>query len=105
MRIRESVPGIIMNSRNEKMDVQDWPTLAARMVETQIAARGGRDPDVLAAMRTIPRHQFVPDTGLEHAYADHPIEIGLKQTISQPYIVAFMTELLRVSRDSRVLEV
>ncbi|MDD1716576.1 MAG: protein-L-isoaspartate(D-aspartate) O-methyltransferase [Methanolinea sp.] len=76
-----------------------------RMVETQIAARGVTDPRVLDAMRTVPRHLFVPPAYREAAYADSPLPIGQGQTISQPYIVALMTELLEVAPSDRVLEV
>jgi protein-L-isoaspartate(D-aspartate) O-methyltransferase len=65
----------------------------ARMVEVQIAARGVKDPAVLAAMREVPRHLFVRPVDLAKAYDDHPLSIGHGQTISQPYIVALMTEL------------
>lgn len=76
-----------------------------RMVRDQIAGRGIRDPAVLAAMERVPRHRFVPEALRESAHADGPLEIGLGQTISQPYIVALMTECLRPRRDMRVLEV
>ena len=77
----------------------------ARMVETQIAARGVRDPRVLAAMRKVPRHLFVEPSARAEAYEDHPVPIGNNQTISQPYIVGLMTELLEVKRGDRVLEI
>ncbi len=76
-----------------------------RMVETQIRARGVSDEAVLAAMETVPRHEFVPAKYLEQAYADHPLPIGYGQTISQPFIVAWMTELLELEKDSKVLEI
>jgi protein-L-isoaspartate(D-aspartate) O-methyltransferase len=76
-----------------------------RMVEEQIAARGLRDPRVLAALREVPRHEFVPPEERSHAYADRPLPIGAGQTISQPYIVAVMTELLELSGDEKVLEI
>jgi protein-L-isoaspartate(D-aspartate) O-methyltransferase len=75
------------------------------MVATQIAARGVRDEKTLAAMRSVPRHEFVPPAGRREAYGDHPIPIGHGQTISQPYIVAFMTEALSLHGGERVLEV
>jgi protein-L-isoaspartate(D-aspartate) O-methyltransferase len=77
----------------------------AAMVEMQIAARGIHDPGVLAAMRRVPRHEFVPARVRERAYADHPLPIGEGQTISQPYVVALMTELAAVAPGARVLEV
>jgi len=75
------------------------------MVAGQIAARGVKDPRVLDAMRAVPRHEFVPATLREDAYGDSPLPIGHGQTISQPYIVALMTELARPSPSDRVLEV
>jgi protein-L-isoaspartate(D-aspartate) O-methyltransferase len=88
------------------------PTTAAdpvvsrkRMVRTQIAARGIVDPRVLAAMRTVPRHEFVPDTLVGRAYDDGPLPIGYSQTISQPYIVALMTEAAAIGPSAKVLEV
>jgi protein-L-isoaspartate(D-aspartate) O-methyltransferase len=77
----------------------------ARMVDNQIAARGIRDPATLAAMRKVPRHLFVPETWRDEAYADSPLPIGGGQTISQPYIVAYMTEILELKRTSKVLEI
>lgn len=76
-----------------------------RMVEEQIMARGVEDKLVLNAMRTVPRHAFVPDKYLSQAYADHPLPIGHGQTISQPYIVALMSAELEVNQGDRVLEV
>jgi protein-L-isoaspartate(D-aspartate) O-methyltransferase len=77
----------------------------AKMVETQIAARGVRDPRVLAAMRKVPRHLFVDPAARSQAYEDHPVPIGNNQTISQPYIVALMTELLELPPKGRALEI
>ena len=75
------------------------------MVRDTIAARGVRDASVLAAMRKVPRHLFIPSDFLRQAYADHPLPIGHGQTISQPYIVAFMTEALALRGGETVLEV
>jgi protein-L-isoaspartate(D-aspartate) O-methyltransferase len=75
------------------------------MVEQQIAARGVKDAGVLEAMRQIPRHLFVPPEQVSEAYEDHPLPIGSGQTISQPYVVAFMTEQLRLTGKERVLEI
>jgi len=75
------------------------------MVRDQIEARDVRDPRTLKAMREVPRHEFVPLELRDQAYADHPLPIGHRQTISQPYIVAFMTEALRLTGSERVLEV
>jgi protein-L-isoaspartate(D-aspartate) O-methyltransferase len=77
----------------------------ARMVETQIVARGVRDPRVLQAMRDVPRHLFVDAAHQAEAYEDHPLPIAGNQTISQPYIVALMTELLDLQPEERVLEI
>lgn len=77
----------------------------ATMVETQIVARGVRDPRVLAAMRKVPRHLFVQPAERARAYEDHPLPIAGSQTISQPYIVALMTELLALPEKARVLEI
>jgi protein-L-isoaspartate(D-aspartate) O-methyltransferase len=75
------------------------------MVREQIESRGVCDPCVLAAMRKIPRHEFVSEQYADAAYEDHPLPIGYGQTISQPYIVALMTELLRLMPEAKVLEV
>ena len=77
----------------------------AKMVEAQIAARGVRDPRVLAAMRKVPRHLFIESMVRGEAYEDRPVPIGNNQTISQPYIVALMTELLELPPHARVLEI
>jgi protein-L-isoaspartate(D-aspartate) O-methyltransferase len=76
-----------------------------RMVREQIAARGIRDPRVIEALREVPRHCFIPEPGRPRAYDDGPVAIGQGQTISQPYIVALMTQLLRPQPGDRVLEV
>ncbi|HET9334653.1 MAG TPA: protein-L-isoaspartate(D-aspartate) O-methyltransferase [Gemmatimonadota bacterium] len=83
----------------------DWDRERERMVRWQIAGRGVRDPMVLEAMGAVPRHEFVLPEYLDLAYADRPLPIGLDQTISQPYIVAYMTEALEPGPDDRVLEV
>ena len=75
------------------------------MVATQLRARGIRDARVLDAMSRVPRHRFVREQDQGVAYGDHPIPIGLGQTISQPYIVAFMTEALAIEAGHRVLEI
>jgi protein-L-isoaspartate(D-aspartate) O-methyltransferase len=75
------------------------------MVESQIRERGVLDERVLAAMEKVPRHEFIPPELRRFAYSDGPLPIGHGQTISQPYIVALMTELLQLNRDSRVLEI
>ena len=75
------------------------------MVESQIEMRGITDPNVLDAMRTVPRHLFVPDENRDTAYGDHPLPIGHGQTISQPFIVAMMSESLEVGPGDKVLEI
>jgi protein-L-isoaspartate(D-aspartate) O-methyltransferase len=75
------------------------------MVDAQIVARGVSNPLVLRAMRAVPRHEFVTPDYLDQAYDDHPLPIGHGQTISQPYIVAWMSELLEVEPGDRVLEI
>ena len=79
--------------------------LRERMVERQLAGRGIDDARVLAAMAKVPRHRFVPEGAAAQAYLDQPLPIGHDQTISQPYIVALMTQLARVGPEDRVLEV
>ncbi len=76
-----------------------------KMVESQLRARGIHDPDVLRVMEEVPRHLFVPQDLANQAYDDRPLDIGAGQTISQPYMVALMTELLAVEPHHRVLEV
>lgn len=84
---------------------QLFPHMRVKMVSEQIESRDVRDPAVLNAMRTVPRHEFIPVENREDAYGDHPVPIGCGQTISQPYIVAAMTELANVGPHSRVLEI
>ena len=83
------------------------PYLTSRlaMVDETIVARGVKNPDVLRAMRTVPRDKFVPQEYIQSAYEDHPLPIGFGQTISQPYIVAWMTELLELKPGEKVLEI
>ncbi|MBW2292915.1 MAG: protein-L-isoaspartate(D-aspartate) O-methyltransferase [Deltaproteobacteria bacterium] len=76
-----------------------------RMLKSQLIARGIKDPRVLAAMAKVPRHEFVSERLRDEAYADRPLPIGESQTISQPYIVALMTELAQLDEKSRVLEI
>ncbi len=75
------------------------------MVSTQIEARGVKDKAVLTALRKVPRHRFVPPMWRGRAYADEPLPIGEGQTISQPYIVGWMTELIEPTKKMRVLEI
>jgi protein-L-isoaspartate(D-aspartate) O-methyltransferase len=82
-----------------------WTAERIEMVRRQIAARDVRNPQVLDAMRAVPRHRFVPPASRDRAYLDRPLPIGYGQTISQPYIVAAMTELLHPESTDRVLEI
>jgi protein-L-isoaspartate(D-aspartate) O-methyltransferase len=76
-----------------------------KMVNTQIKTRGVKDHSTLAALLHVPRHKFVPENQISNAYKDFPIAIGYGQTISQPYIVAFMTEIINLKKDFKVLEI
>jgi protein-L-isoaspartate(D-aspartate) O-methyltransferase len=75
------------------------------MVRNQIEVRGIKDPKVLAAFRKVPRHLFVSEALRDQSYGDYPLPIGEQQTISQPYIVAEMTQALKLDKDDRVLEI
>jgi protein-L-isoaspartate(D-aspartate) O-methyltransferase len=83
----------------------DWDAMRLRMVEEQLKARDIQQPRVLRAMLDVPRHLFVPEALRAEAYGDYPLPIGHDQTISQPYIVGFMTQALDVAPDHRVLEI
>ncbi len=83
--------------------VDEYASLRKKMVETQM--RDVKDEKVLEAMRKVPRHEFVPDYQKPHAYEDRPLSIGWGQTISQPYIVALMTQAARVENGDKVLEI
>jgi protein-L-isoaspartate(D-aspartate) O-methyltransferase len=85
--------------------LMDWSVRATAMVEHQVRARGVRNEDVLNVMRQVPRHRFVTEGDYEEAYSDSPLSIACGQTISQPYAVGAMTELLSVERHSRILEI
>ncbi|MBS3757749.1 MAG: protein-L-isoaspartate(D-aspartate) O-methyltransferase [Desulfobacterales bacterium] len=88
-----------------EIDSRKYQRLRESMVKNQIEARGITDASVLSAMRRVPRHMFVSEALMDQAYADHPLPIGEQQTISQPYIVAHMSQALQVDRDDRVLEI
>ena len=89
------------------MTSDNTPVTQARlqMVRTQIEARGVKNLQVLEVMKQVERHLFIPPELMEFAYSDRPVSIGEKQTVSQPYMVAFMTELLDVRPEARVLEI
>jgi protein-L-isoaspartate(D-aspartate) O-methyltransferase len=88
-----------------KADSMKFQRQREEMVQRQIEARGITDPKVLAAMRKVPRHMFVSEALMDQAYGDFPLPIGLQQTISQPYIVAEMTQALQLTAEDRVLEI
>src|SRR5512136_1095202 len=83
----------------------DFPRARLKMVEEQITSRGIKDSKLIAAMKKIPRHLFVEEALQNQAYTDHPLPIGEKQTISQPYMVALMTEALLLTGKERILEI
>ena len=83
----------------------EYATARNRMVESQLISRGIKDARVLDTMRKLPRHRFVEEALVSQAYNDHPLPIGEKQTISQPYMVALMTEALELQGPERVLEI
>jgi len=86
-------------------ETDEYETERRRMVDEQLRPRGILDDSVLKAMEKVPRHKFVPDPLKYKAYADHPLPIGLNQTISQPAIVAYMTEAADISKGEKVLEI
>ena len=83
----------------------EYATARNRMVESQLISRGIKDARVLDTMRKLPRHRFVEEALVSQAYNDHPLPIGEKQTISQPYMVALMTEALELQGHERVMEI
>jgi protein-L-isoaspartate(D-aspartate) O-methyltransferase len=87
------------------MDELKYERLRDEMVRRQIEARGVTDPATLSALRKVPRHLFVSEALMDQAYGDHPLPIGEQQTISQPFIVAEMTQALSLTCDDRVLEI
>jgi len=88
-----------------RADDEAWRRQRDAMVDQQIAARGVSDPRVLAALRAVPRHRFAPEMYASESYEDHPVALGFGQTLSQPYIVALMSELVAPRDGERVLEV
>ena len=103
----------LTNSITNKASIEDkkplsgdeYKTVREEMVDSQIKARGISNMDVLEAMRSVPRHEFVLEQYLSRAYTDQPLPINHGQTISQPYIVALMSELLEIQEGQRVLEI
>jgi len=100
-----SAPPAPLSAISPPLETDQMAKKREQMVTDTIEARGITDGQVLTAMRTVPRHQFIPDDQLPWAYADRPLPIGYGQTISQPYIVALMTELLNLESGERVLEI
>ncbi|HEY7817794.1 MAG TPA: protein-L-isoaspartate(D-aspartate) O-methyltransferase [Vicinamibacteria bacterium] len=96
---------LLFAGRCAGQDQQSLDEARRRMVEEQLERRDIEDPKVLAAMGRVPRHRFVPEALQFRAYADHPLPIGSGQTISQPYIVALMTQLAELEPDDSVLEI
>lgn len=99
------VAGFLWAELRDSRDTPEFHQRREAMVNTQIVARGVRDRKTLEALRAVPRHLFVPEHLKPYAYQDSPLPIGSGQTISQPYIVAFMTEALELKRSDRVLEI
>jgi protein-L-isoaspartate(D-aspartate) O-methyltransferase len=95
-------PSLIQNTH---MKAQNWVQLRERMVNDQLRSRDIRSSNVLNAMREVPRHHFVTEAFQHLAYDDRPLPIGMDQTISQPYIVAFMTEQIQPKPGMKVLEI
>lgn len=102
---RLPVPTPTPETPGPQATAEAYQALREHMVKFQIEERGVVDPAVREAMRTVPRHEFVLPEYVDQAYADHPLPIGYGQTISQPYIVAAMTELLRLKPGEKVLEI
>jgi protein-L-isoaspartate(D-aspartate) O-methyltransferase len=97
--------GDARSSEESVIAADEWGDARQAMVSSQIEARGVRDPRVLEAMRRVPRHRFVAEAWRSAAYEDRPLPIGHEQTISQPYVVALMSELASVRPGQRVLEI
>lgn len=105
MRLWPRHPAAIPLCLAAAVEAQDWAALREHMVKTQIERRDVRDPAVLKAMRATPRHLFVPENVRSSAYQDRPLPIGHGQTISQPYIVGSMSDLLQIQPTHKVLEI
>lgn len=105
MKLAWLLPLALLLPSNAPMIAADTEDARRRMVTEQLVRRGISHPKVLAAMGSVPRHEFVPKDGQDEAYVDGPLPIGAGQTISQPYIVAFMTEQLAPKPGDRVLEI
>ena len=99
------LPSTQAQNNRVKIFPSDWKAAAQEMVLTQIVERGVKDARVLTVLAQTARHKFVPSEMVPYAYNDRPLPIGEDQTISQPYIVALMTELLDLSGTEKVLEI
>jgi protein-L-isoaspartate(D-aspartate) O-methyltransferase len=99
------LPAASLSQARGGTDIERYTRQRASMVTEQLQQRGISDARVLEVMRTVPRHMFVPESVRPFAYADRPLSIGHGQTISQPFIVAYMTDALGVARTHRVLEI
>jgi protein-L-isoaspartate(D-aspartate) O-methyltransferase len=99
------IVAVVAGASCQRRPVERYDDARKRMVEKQIIARGIEDDRVIQAMLKVPRHRFVPEKYRHYAYSDTPVPIGHDQTISQPYIVALMTERLNLSSADRVLEI
>jgi protein-L-isoaspartate(D-aspartate) O-methyltransferase len=95
----------MMSNTQRNKTLMNFQKARDRMVDTQLVSRGIFDPRVLAAMRKVPRHVFIDEALRDQAYNDHPLPISERQTISQPYIVALMTEALTLQGQEKVLEI
>ena len=101
-----AVPTALVGTAPAQSALSDpYEVVRRRMVETTMRLRDISDPQVLAVMEKVPRHRFVQPQDIDQAYADHPLPIGYGQTISQPYMVAFMTQLLALKAGDKVLEI
>jgi len=102
---RLSQPATAVTATAALQDFADFEELRQQLVDNSIVARGIENENVIRAMRTVPRHLFVPEDLIKFAYEDFPLPIGYGQTISQPYIVAWMTDLLELKPGDKVLEI
>ena len=100
-----ALTAVSTEAQRPRLDQDAWAGARRDMVSEQIRERGVREPTVLRAMETVPRHLFIPPEHREQAYGDTPLPIGWGQTISQPYIVALMTDLLDLDKGDKVLEI
>lgn len=96
---------VAMCSQSCSSNQNNYTQLRKRMVEEQIIPRGITNKDVINTLLTVPRHEFIPEKNRKYSYEDHPVNIGYDQTISQPYIVALMTELLEPLTFHKILEI